>query len=190
MQKTSLVLAAACGLTSVAQGQLVVDQIGATLVAGGLGGPVVQTFTPALDNIAAIEIGINGTGALTTDVTVSVFSMYDGSGSVGGLSGLLGTVTVTDVDRGTRPLLTFDSPFLVTPEVQLFMLVELSDALVVSADRDSPSPYDRGSVVIGGGNLSGTDIVFRTFADPNIPAPAAAAVFGAGGLLAARRRRA
>lgn len=176
----ALALAAA---STAAHADLVVDQIGATFVSGGYTTFAAQSFTPAADTLAAIEVAIIGTAALTADVTVSVYSDWSGGSTPESLSGLLGSATIIDVPRGTEQLFTFDQVISTTPETTYYFLVE-TGMLATGSNRQNQ--YDRGQVIFGGGNISNADLFFTTFA---VPAPSAAALLAAAGLVATRRRR-
>lgn len=183
----SSVLLLAASWAPLACADLLVDQVGAEVVGGGLGSPVLQSFRPAQNNVAAVEVAIIGTAALRTDVTISVFSQYSGGG-LSGLDGLLATGTVADVDRGTNAYVEFDVAALVVPEETYYLLFELSDALAVGTRRSTPSPYDRGEILFGGGNFSGGDVAFRTFYDTTIPAPASLSLLALSAVVVRRRR--
>lgn len=169
---------------SYASAGLVLDQTGAPVVSGGLGDPVAQSFTPAADNIAGLDIFISGTAAFETDVTLTLFDTYD---EAAGFSGELYTATVADVPRSTFAEFRFPA-FALQPEREYYMLFELSDLLVIGAGVGDP--YARGRVILGGGNFSTADLVFRTYQDDEfvIPAPGAAVAL-AGGVAMVRRRR-
>lgn len=169
--------------STAAHAGLVVDQVGATFINGGYSTYAAQSFTPAADTLAAIEIYVGGTAALTANVTVSVFSAWDGGSNPDALSGLLGAVTINDVPRGTEQLFTFDQVIATTPETTYYFLVE-TGLLTTGGNRSNE--YDRGQVIFGGGNISGADLFFTTFA---VPAPPAAALFVLASLTATRRRR-
>jgi hypothetical protein len=175
----SVVLASVAGS---AQAGLIVDQVGATIVGGGYSTRAAQSFRPAIDNIAAIEVYIYSNAQPTT-VTVSLYDTYSGGTS---LSGLLATTTLTGVARDTFALALFDQPVSVTPEAEYYFLVEVASG-VVAGQRSTPSPYDRGQVLFAGGNIQGGDLVFRTFA---IPGAGTGATVALAGVFASRRRRA
>lgn len=166
-----------------AQAGLVVDQIGATTVSGGYSTQAAQSFTPAATTLAAIEIYVGGTAVFTDDITVSVFNAWDGTASASGLSGMLGSKTLNDVPRGTVQLFTFDQVINTTPETTYYFLVE-TGSLTTGSNRQNE--YSRGQVIFGGGNISGADLFFTTFA---VPAPTTASLLGLGMLAATRRRR-
>lgn len=170
-------------LPAVAHADLVIDQVGATFVNGGYSTAAAQSFTPAADTLAAIEIFVGGTAAFTADVTVSVYSGWTGGSNTDSLTGLLGTTIINDVPRGTTQLFIFDEVISTTPETMYYFLVE-TGALTVGANRQNE--YSRGQVIFGGGNISNADLVFTTFA---VPTPSTAALLGVGLLTATRRRR-
>ena len=175
-------------LAGQAAAGLVEDQTGASYVSGGLGGPVAQSFTPQADNLAAINLYSSGTAVLEADVTVTVFTAWDGNSGVTSLSGELGSTTNLAVPRQTQSLFVFDTPISITPGQQYFFLVEL-DGLVVGAARTSGDEnYAGGRVIFGGGNISGADLFFTTYAS-DVPAPASAGLLALGGLASLRRRR-
>ena len=178
-----------CALASIAVAALpapaavVLDQEGATLVSGGYNGPVAQSFRPAEDNITRIDIFVGGTAAFAADVTLSLYSIYNGGTD---LQGLLIRRTVQDIPRGSFASFIFD-PVTVTPEAEFYMLFEL-DLLTIGGSRTNP--YDRGEVLFGGGNISGGDLAFKTYTDDDfvVPSPASAAVLLLAGVAGRRRR--
>lgn len=180
IRTAALTLAA---VSAAAHADLVVDQVGATFVSGGYSTFAAQSFTPAADTLAAIEVAIIGTAAFTADVTVSVYSDWSGGSTPDSLSGLLGSATIIDVPRGTEQLFVFDQVISTTPETVYYFLVE-TGMLATGSNRQNE--YARGEVIFGGGNISNADLFFTTFA---VPAPPAASVLAIGLLAAARRRR-
>jgi hypothetical protein len=180
IRTAAVVLAAA---SAVAQAGLVIDQVGATFVNGGYSTYAAQSFTPAADTLAAIEVFVGGTAAFTADVTVSVYSGWSGGSTPDSLSGLLGSATIIDVPRGTEQLFTFDQVISTTPETTYYFLVE-TGMLTTGSNRQNQ--YDRGQVIFGGGNISNADLFFTTYA---VPAPSGAAVLAVATLAALRRRR-
>lgn len=192
---TSAVVAIALSFFSVsAEAALVLDQEGGTVANGGLGAPVIQSFTPADDNIAAVDVLVSGTAAFENDLTVNVYSDY----ASGSLSGLLATGFVDDVGRGTTARATWTPVPIAPEEIHYLEFVLSQDAgergLVIGVLTGDP--YDRGAVLEGGGNLHGgtVDAVFKTYSDSGftaIPAPAAlpAGLLGLAALAARRGRR-
>lgn len=176
------VLAGCAAMVTGASAGLVLDQVGATTITGGYNGPVAQSFRPAASNIARIDAFIGGTAALTADVTVTLYSSFSG-GTL--LTNPIATATLVAVPRGTWAEFIFP-PVEVTPEGEYYMHFQLS-LLTIGSSRSNP--YDRGQVIFGGGNISGGDLAFRTYADdaPPVPAPAAAIPLILG--MASQRRR-
>ena len=181
--------AAAVTICGHASAEILTDQCGSPFVSGGLGGPVLQSFMPAENNIIRVDVEIIGTSALQTDVTITVYSEYSGGG-VAGLSGELASGTDVDIPPGTTASVTFDAAAILVPDQTYYLLFELSDNLVVGTGRSTPSPYERGEILLGGGNFSGGDTAFKTYFDSSIPAPASAAAFFAIAAFAGRRRHA
>ncbi len=181
LTRTAAVAIAAA--SSLAHAGLVVDQIGATIVNGGYSTYAAQSFTPAANTLAAIEIYVGGTAALAADVTVSVYTSWDGGSTPASLFGLLGSATITDVPRGTEQLFIFDQPINTTPETTYYFLVE-TGLLTTGGNRFNE--YSRGQVIFGGGNISDADLFFTTFA---VPTPPAAALLAIATLATTRRRR-
>jgi hypothetical protein len=170
---------------SAAKAALVVDQQGPTAPNGGYSPPVVQSFTPAVNNVAAVGVRVHGTGALTAGVTISLFADQ-------ALTQLLRTGTTPDVPRDTMGIVQWE-PVLVVPEQLYFLNFELDDALTIGAFVSNDiETYPRGSILTGGGNLSFTykDAVFTTYYDDTfIPEPTIGALLiSASGLLMLRRR--
>ncbi len=187
MRPTSTTLALIALTTTAAHAGIadtfVEDQVGATFVSGGYTSYAAQSFTPSLDSLAAIEISIIGTAALTADVTLTIFSDWNGGSTPESLTGELASKTLFDVPRSSTPLFVFDQPLELTPEQTYYFLVE-PGPLAVGSNRQNE--YDRGQVIFGGGNISGADLYFTTYA---VPAPTTLALFGLSGLAATRRRR-
>jgi hypothetical protein len=137
---------------------LAVDQNNWPNRTGGLSPPVVQSFVPREPTLAGVDIFVGGTGSLTADVVVGVYSNWD---TVNGVSGLLASGEVTDVDRGTTAELRW-SPVPITPGTTYYIhVIYPSGSLAVGTN--SGNPYADGEVLVGGGNISGRDILFRTY---------------------------
>jgi hypothetical protein len=159
------------------------DQVGATFVSGGYTSYAAQSFTPSLNSLAAIEISIIGTAALTADVTLTIFTDWNGGSTPESLSGQLASKTLFDVPRSSTPLFVLDQPIQLTPEQTYYFLVE-PGPLAVGSNRQNE--YDRGQVIFGGGNISGADLFFTTYA---VPAPTTLALLTLATPGTTRRRR-
>jgi len=158
-----------------AKAALVADQVGASTYNGGYGDPVVQSFTPSVDNIAGVDIFISGTGVLTE--TVSVFLYSDLA-----LTNLLATDTIIDHPRITMAEFRWDAVAIV-PETDYYFEIFTGDLAVAALVSNSTDPYDRGDILQAGGNTSFLykDAVFTTYSDSEfspVPVPAAVWLFG------------
>ena len=159
---------------------LVTDQIGASTANGGDNNFAVQTFTPAADNIAGVDILIGGTAVLSDDITLSIYS--DAA-----LTDLLVSSTIFDHPRDTIAEFRWDAVAL-TPETVYYMLVETGSLLTMVFVSNITDAYSRGDIVaVGGGNTAFNfiDAVFTTYSDenfvaPEVPLPAAAWLFLSG----------
>jgi hypothetical protein len=164
---------AATVMVSVAQGATVIDQESSGSIGGGYSGIVVQTFTPDADNLAGVDVWLHGTGALTADVTASIYS--DAA-----LTDLLVSQTVEDIDRNNLVALRWDAFEVNTGDLYY---LHLTNDCCLTFGAIFPGGYGGGAVIEGGGNLfnGGVDLFFTTYTDtefPPVPLPAAAWLFG------------
>ena len=162
---------------------LEIDQRGGSAGGGGYGSPVVQTFMPAQDNIAGIDVLIGGSAVLTADVTVNVFSEAD-------LASPLATATILDHPRGDIAEFRWE-PVAVVPESVYRMQFIAGALLVVSHVSNTVDPYTRGNIIEADGNLNFAfeDALFTTYYDADFaPVPLPGAIWLIGAALAATLR--
>ena len=189
-------LVAAATLSVSANATLLTDQQGATGANGGFGGEIVQSFTPAQNNIAGVDVLISGTAALDANVTLEIFTTMTPIGGFAGidLTGLLVTQTLLAVPRNTTAQFRF-GPIGVTPEQLLYMRFQTG---LLGVGAFVPGPYSRGDIItLSNGADSGADAIFTTYYDDTytgeVPVPATALlmapVLGAIALLGRRMRR-
>ncbi len=149
-------------LTEASSSALIVDQVGAENITGGLNPPVVQSFKPALDNVAAVDVRVFGFGSAGTEVTVGLYTDWDGTD----VSGLLQEQTTSSVMSQIAQVLW--SPVPVTPEQTYYLRFDTSLGFI-GASTPGTNPYDRGEILAGGGNISNNDVGFVTYATPALP---------------------
>ena len=183
---------ASCMLSLSAAGLLVDQTVNSFLPNGGLGTPVVQSFTPGVDSIAAVDVYVGGTAALENDLTVSVFDTYS---TQDGLSGLVIEGVKENVPRGQVHRVVFDTPASITPGEEYYLRFLFSNSgdeeggfsgLLAIGSR-SDEQYPGGEVLVGGGNLNNAaDALFATL---YVPEPSALGLLACGGVLLLGRRR-
>lgn len=138
-----------------------VDQQHTEAVVGGIGTPVVQSFTPAKATSVGIDIRAHGTGSLSGSYRITLYADYNGSTKV--LSNQLATGEVYDVPRGTDASVRWD-PVDVTPGTLYYFEVLLLDGKLVVGTTSNKTDYAGGEVLEGGGNLANTpDIYFTSY---------------------------
>ena len=146
-----------CGDQQSALYVATIDQQHNATVLGGLGAPVVQSFTPEQNTSAGIDFRAHGTGSLTADFRVTLYSSYEDSV----LSGLVATADVVSVDRGTDAQVRWDPAVVTSGTTYYFKIELLAGSLVVGT---TGMDYPGGQVLEGGGNLGNTpDIYFITY---------------------------
>ena len=186
-------LALSTVIIGTASATVLPDQQGATNHTAGLGGEVIQSFTPAQDNIAGVDVSVSGTAALVDDVTLEIFTTLTPIGG-GGVSfgGLLVSQTLQDVPRSTTAQFRF-APVAVVPEQLLYMRLFFPKLSI--ATNFPNDAYSRGTLIDPAtGNDLNYDSLFVTYYDDafssTVPVPASAVlmapVFGV--LLMARNR--
>lgn len=170
-----------------AAGGLVLDQQGPTSANSGFSGVLVQSFRPAADNVAAVDMFIGGTAAFDADVTVGLYATFDGETP----GGLLASASLDDVPRNTLASVEW-APVAVVPEQTYFLVFDVTNNLGVSTFTGDGSAYDRGQIWAGGTPFATSDAVFATYSDDEfvIPAPGAATALLLVGAVARRRRQA
>lgn len=156
---------------ATAHASLVLDQQGASIVSGGwnTNPRVIQSFTPAVDNVAAVSVRVHGSGGPDNDLTINLYNTYSG----GVLSGLIASGFKPDAERNLDHLIEW-APVPVVPENLYyleFILTPQAGEFALTIGGDVSNPYPRGAVLAGGGNLfsGAADARFSTYA---IPEPA------------------
>lgn len=170
-------------LSSGANAALIVDQVSNDGVSGGIGGDLIQSFTPAADNLAGVDIFVSGSSALVSDVSVFVYS--DAL-----LTNLIASDTISDHPRGTSAQLRWDAVSVV-PEQLYYFDFDVPDLLLGTSFQNS---YTRGEI-INSPSPNAKDFFFTTYSDSEfsaVPIPAAAWLFGSAllGLGMVKRRKA
>lgn len=190
---TASLLLAGISFTGFASAELLVDQQTTTFSpSGGVGTPVIQSFTPSVNSIAGVDVYVSGTAALENDLTAGVYTTY----SAGVVSGLLVEGTSENVPRGGMRRVEFDVPVALVAEETYYLLFELStsgdeaggflSSLAIGTNT-TPGLYERGELLVGGGNLrNASDALFATL---YVPEPSGLALLALGGLMTLRRRR-
>ena len=159
-------------ISSLSAATLFDDQIGAMFANGGYGDPVVQSFAPAQNNIAGVDVLVSGTAVLSDDVTVSLYSDED-------LTNLLISESISNHPRNTTASFRWDAiPVTIDAVYYLeFITGSLGIGSFVSNTTDA---YTRGDIVAAGGNtgFNFKDAVFKTYYDADFsPVPLPGAVY-------------
>lgn len=182
-----------CALAGHADAELLVDQQTSTFSpSGGVGAPAIQSFTPAVNSIAGVDVYIGGTAALENDLSVGVYESFSNNA----VSGLVVEGSAENVPRGNLARVVFDSSAPLVPEQVYYLQFELSTSgdeaggftsLLTIGTNSAAGLYDRGELLVGGGNLNNaSDALFQTL---YLPEPGSLAVLALGGVLVTARRR-
>lgn len=166
-------------VSNVFSATLIIDQTGSTFVSGGYTGTVVQSFTPAQNNIAGLDAHYYAFGG-TTNVSVNIwdFGSWTGSAFTGSplhTEVLTGVSACASGDVMCTEFRWADAPTTIVPgELYYMEFITSGGALGASVSN----PYPGGQTVAGGGNLfsGAADLAFRTYFAP-VPLPAALWLF-------------
>ena len=188
----ALLLAGLVGTSHASASFLIDQQTSVFFPSGGVGAPVIQSFTPAVDSIAGVDVYVGGTAAFENDLSAGVYTTF----SNGTVSGLVVEGVKENAPRGGVRRVVFDTPAPLVPEQTYYLLFELSangdEAGGLTAPLGigtglRPGLYDRGEILVGGGNLLNADDAL--FATLYVPEPSALAVLALTGFVSLSRRR-
>ena len=157
-----ITIAAGCDDDGLPPYVSLVDQDNTSVsVSGGIGTPVIQSFVPGQSTSTGADIRAHGTGSLTGDYRISLYTSYDPRS---GLSGRLASGEVYDVPRFTDAQVRW-KPVPVTIGETYYLHIELiGGSLVVGSASSLTDLYIDGDALLGGGNMANvSDIYFATY---------------------------